>query len=277
MKNPLSFDPKLFRALACAVLPGLCPVMAAAVSFDCLMEPLKVVEVGSPVSGLIDRVTVRRADRVLRGQVIATLESRAEAAAAELARFKSQATGPMETATSKIEFSKKKFDRRKEMAAEKLMARQEADDAEAELRLARAELTSVTEARQQAAIEYRQQASLLELRTVRSPVNGVVVDQMLHPGEVVEPGGRKPIFKLAQIDPLKVRVVMPMAVFGKPKIGMKVEVAPESPVGGKHVGTVVAVDRLLDAASGTFIAFLHLPNPGYAIPAGAKCKADFQL
>lgn len=263
--------------MALMLMAGFCGGHVAAAQYDCLLEPTQVLEVGSPVSGLLVKVPVKRADLVKQGQVLAMLESRAETAAADLARFRSQLSGPMDTATSKVEFSKRKFDRRREMAAEKLMARQDADDAEAELRLARAELVAATEARQQAAIEYRQQSSLLELRTMRSPISGVIVDQMLFPGEVVEPGGRKAILKVAQIDPLRVRVILPMAAFGKPRVGMKVDVMPEAPVGGRHSATVISVDRLLDAASGTFIALLDLPNSAYEIPAGAKCKASFNF
>ena len=35
------------------------------------------------------------------------------------------------------------------------------------------------------------------------------------------------------------------------------------------------VARVIDAASGTFGVRLELPNPGNAIPAGAKCKVRF--
>jgi hypothetical protein len=38
---------------------------------------------------------------------------------------------------------------------------------------------------------------------------------------------------------------------------------------------VEVVDPTLDAASGTFGVRLRLPNPGYRIPAGVKCRASF--
>ena len=96
------------------------------------------MEIGSPVTGLLDKVLVKRSDRVAKGQVLATLESRAEHAAAELARLRSIAAGPTQTAESRIEFSKRKFQRRKDMASEKLMSAQDRDDAEAEYKLAAA-------------------------------------------------------------------------------------------------------------------------------------------
>lgn len=266
-------------ALLCCGLPAalLTGVSAAwAQPHDCLIEPFQTVDVGSPLSGLLDRVTVKRGDRVTKGQTVATLESRAEQASAELARYKSEISGPSRSAESKIEFSKKKFLRRKDMAAEKHIPAQERDDAESDLRLAEAELQIAKENRQIAKIEFQQQSGLLNLRTIRSPFDGVVTDQMLYPGEIVETSGaKKGILKLAQLSPLRVRAILPMAAFGKVAIGASAEVQPEAPVGGKYPARVTAIDRLVDAASGTFLVFLDLPNPKLEIPAGIKCKAAF--
>lgn len=243
---------------------------------DCLIEPTQIVELASPVTGLLDKVMVRRADRVSKGQVLATLESRAEQVASELARFKSVQVGPSQMAESKIEFAKRKFTRRQAMSNEKLMAAQDKDDAEAELRLAESELIVAAENRQIAKLEHQQQSSLLNLRTIRSPFDGVVVDVLAYPGEVVEPGAtKKSVVKLAQLDPLRIQVVLSKDAFGKVASGMSVDVLPEIPGKGHYVAKVKSVDRLIDAASGTFVVFLELPNPKLEIPAGVKCKATF--
>lgn len=267
-----------FKRLGCRFLVGAACLSspALAVPFDCLIEPMQTVELASPVTGLLDRVTVKRGDRVAKGQVVALLESRAEQAAAELARYKSEQVGPTSLAEKKVEFSKRKFDRRRSLAAEKLMAQQESDDAESEFRLAESEYQVAKENRQIARIEFQQQSSLLNLRTIRSPFDGVVVDQMAYPGEVTEPGGtKKAILKLAQLDPLRVHVILPKSVFGKPTIGMTVDVSPEIPAKSRYVAKVKSIDRLIDAASGTFVIYLEMPNSKLDIPAGVKCKASF--
>ena len=260
-------------------IAALCvPLLAWPAAFDCLVEPTQSVDISSPVVGLLDKVHVRRGDRVTRGQVVATLESRAEQAAAELARFRSQAMGPTLSAQNRIEFSERKFQRRAVMATEKLMSPQERDDAEAEVRLAEAELQTAKENRELARIEHQQQSSLLELRTLRSPFDGVVVDQLIYPGEVVEPtGAKKAILRLAQLDPLRVHVILPMAAFRRIRPGMSVQVTLEAPLGGTHTARVKTVDKLIDAASGTFAVFLEMRNAELAVPAGVKCKAEFPV
>jgi multidrug efflux pump subunit AcrA (membrane-fusion protein) len=46
-------------------------------------------------------------------------------------------------------------------------------------------------------------------------------------------------------------------------------------VGGKYTARVEIVDRVVDAASGTFGVRMTLPNPDRKIPAGLKCRARF--
>jgi multidrug efflux pump subunit AcrA (membrane-fusion protein) len=51
-------------------------------------------------------------------------------------------------------------------------------------------------------------------------------------------------------------------------------VTPETP-GTAFAARVSVVDRVIDAASGTFGVRLDLHNPNNVIPAGAKCKIRF--
>jgi RND family efflux transporter MFP subunit len=266
---------KTLHAFACSTLLGM--ASSSALAFDCLIEPNQMVDLGTPVTGLLEEVLVARADRITQGQTLARLESRAETAAAELARFKSELAGPTQLARNKIEFARQKYDRRQVMARENLMLAQERDDAEAELRLAEAELKVATENRQIAKLEHRQQQGLLALREIKSPFDGVVVEQLAFAGEVVEPGaGKRGILRVAQLDPLRVQVVMPRNAFGKVSVGMQAEVVPEISGKGPYTATVRSVDRLLDAASGTFVVLLDLPNPQLDIPAGVTCEARFE-
>lgn len=251
------------------------PLPAQADSFDCLIEPVQMVELASPVTGLLSAVMVKRGDRIAKGQVLATLESHAEQAAADLARYKAELRGPTRLAQTKIDFSERKFNRRRDMAGEKLLPVQERDDAEADYKQAQAELQVAQENLQVARLESLQQSSLLNLRTIRSPFDGVVVDQLAYPGEVVEPGGTKnAILKVAQLDPLRVRVILPSSAFGKLTLGMQAAITPEVQA-GRYSGKISIIDRVIDAASGTFVVFLDLPNPKMEVPSGVKCKAEF--
>ena len=261
------------------ILSALCLTnLAYGESFigDCLIEPTQQVAVGVAVTGVIDKVFVNRGDKVTQGQVIATLASGVEHASVQLSKYKAEQVAALQLATRKVEFSQRKFDRRQTMMSEHLMPEQDSDDAEAEFRLAQAELLVAQENHQLALRELQQQTAQLAQKTIRSPLTGVVVEQNAYVGEVVEPNSSsKPVFKLAQLDPLRVQVILPKSRFGAVQVGRKVDVVPEKPMMGRYSAQVKTVDKLLDSASGTFVVFLALPNKQLAIPAGVKCQAFF--
>jgi len=252
------------------------PLHAENLTVDCLIEPAQQVALGTPVTGVLDQVMVKRGARVAKGQVVATLMSSAEHAALLLAQYKASQSAQVEMVERKLAFAKQKFERRQSMSQEQLMPLQDRDDAEAEFRMAEAELLVAREGREVAQLEYKQQKALFDQRSIRSPLNGVVVEQSSYPGEVVEPGSNgKPVVRLAQLDQLRVQVILPKSRFGTVQPGQRVSVVPESPIRGQFSATVKSVDKLLDAASGTFVVYLDLPNPKLAIPAGARCRAGF--
>ena len=84
----------------------------------------------------------------------------------------------------------------------------------------------------------------------------------------------QPILKLAQIDPLRVEVVLPETAYGKIHVGMVGTVTPED-LGGTYTAHVTVVDRVIDAASGTLGVRLELPNPDDKLPGGLRCRVQF--
>lgn len=213
---------------------------------DCLIEPYMVVELASPVVGIVESVPVDRGSVIKKGQVVATLEAEIERADIELAR-------------ARLEYNERKYARSEELFKKKIMSSSEKDLAETE--------------RKMAAMELRRSEELLKQRTIRSPVAGVVVERFVSPGEVAR---QEKILKIAQIDPLSVEVIAPVSMFGTLKAGMRAEVKTDDLVGGTYRGRVKVIDRVVDAASGTFGVRVELANPRHRIPAGLKCKVQFQ-
>jgi len=216
-------------------------------ALECLVEPFMVVNVGSPVDGVLERVTVDRGDAVRKGQVVAQLKSGVEAAAVELSQ-------------ARVEFGRRKVERNNELFEKQLISAQERDEMVTEARLYEEEL--------------KKEKENLKLRTIVSPLDGVVVERRLAPGELIR-ADKSMVLKLAQLNPLNVEVIAPAELFGALRLGMsgKVSLAPFFP--GSFSAKVVVLDKLIDAASGTFGVRLQLPNPGNKIPAGIKCSVEF--
>lgn len=247
---------------------------ATSENISCLVEPTQQLSLGTPVTGVLSQVLVKRGSVVRQGQVLATLESSVEQANVKLSQYKAEQTANLTLTQQKLAFAQQKFERRQVMANEQLMPEQEKNDAEADYKQAEAEHLLAQENRQLAILEYQQQKAQLALRSLRSPIHGVVTEQSAYVGEVVEANSNaKAILKLAQLNPLRVQLILPQRYFGQFRLNQTIELSPEQPMTGKYTAKVKTIDKVLDPASGTFMVFLELPNPNLSIPAGIRCQA----
>jgi multidrug efflux pump subunit AcrA (membrane-fusion protein) len=146
------------------------------------------------------------------------------------------------------------------------------DEAAAAKALAEVSVIEGRDYKRLAELELERALAALAVRTIRSPVTGVVTERLLASGEFAK---QAPILKVAQLDPLRVEVFVHVAHLGKIAVGMLAEVLPEAPVNGVYQARVTVVDRVVDAASGTYGVRLELPNPDYRLSAGLKCKVRF--
>lgn len=244
--------------------------------FDCIIEPRQVLEIRSPLEGLVERVLVDRGDRVRKGQVLAELDTSVDRVQADIARHKSEMEGAIRSGESRVEFTARKSARSESLHQQNFVSAEARDQAVTERRLAEAELRDSRDNRRLAELEHKRQLEVIRLKSIRSPVDGVVTERFLHPGEFAEAGvGRKPLLKLAEIDTLHVEVLLPVMAYGKVTLGMMVSVAPEIPAGARHRARVSVIDKVLDAPSGTFGVRLELQNPRQQIPAGIRCSVSF--
>lgn len=260
-------------AVATAATAASTAQAAAPADFDCLIEPAQVVDVRSPVVGLLQQVHAKRGQSIQKGQVLVTIESSVEQSAAATARFRAGAEGALQQARHKVDASREKARRMAELYLEEFVSAQAKDDAAAEAKQAEAELKTAGENAELARLEHRQTVEQLNRRVLRSPFNGVVVDQYLFPGALVDGGdSKKPILKIAETMPLAVQAILPFRYFPQVKVGAAAVVLPEKPFSGEISTTIATVDRVVDSAAGTFGVVLRLPNAKQELPGGIRCK-----
>ena len=253
------------------------PAGAAAVEDDastlsCIIEPFQVVEVGSAVTGIIQEIYVERSELVEAGQVLVELESEAEQAAVRVASARAAMNERIQSSEASATLGKRKLDRVNKLFENDTLSLDLREEVETEAKVAQLELDQARAEKRLAALHREQALAVLKRRTIHSPLSGVVVERMMSPGERVED---RPILEIAQIDPLRVEVIMPSALFGSIELGMRAAVVPEFPGDTVHVASVSIVDRVIDAASGTFGVRLELPKPDYEIPGGLHCQVRF--
>lgn len=266
------FNPVFLQYLMICTIVSMAPLARAGQPLVCLIQPSKIAEVGTSVTGVIESLRVERGDTVKKGQVIAVLRNDVERAALNVAKSRAQADADVQAAIAGLEFAHQSTMRGEDLIKKKFISEQALDKTRTEERVAAQKLA---QAREQSRIWDREMSlakSQLAQRTIVSPIGGIVAERYLSSGERVED---RSIARVVSINPLHVEVMVPAASFGKIKTGMVATVMPELTDALPVEATVTLADQLIDGASNTFRVRLELPNPDHAIPAGPRCKVSF--
>ena len=198
------------------------------------LQPTNKVDVGSELSGTIEAVLVDDNDRVKRGQILARLDtarlrdqvakSRATLASAEARVL--QARASLDQAHSNLE-------RLREVArlsGGKVPAKAELDNAEAALARAQADQAvahaSVAEIR---AVLSSDETNLAK-GAIRSPIDGVVLNRRVEPGQTVAASFQAPIlFTLAEtLSQMELQVDVDEADVGQVRAGQRASFAVDA-------------------------------------------------
>ena len=241
-----------------------------------LIEPRRIVHLSAAVDGILETVTLERGDLVEKDQVVATLESSVERSTLEIAKARAEMVAELKQRQATLDLVNRRNASDEKMFQQGNISEMEIWESRANKKLAEAGVLQVEENMRLNELERQRAQALLDLRTIRSPITGVVVERLLSPGELVNESQIQ-IVTLAQIDPLSVEVIVPVGMRKTVAVGMGAAVTPEEPYrGGQPLAAEVdVVDRVVDAASGTFRVRLKLPNPDNQLPAGLKCKVRF--
>lgn len=249
--------------------PGMDPTRPT----DCLIEPSQVVHVNSGVEGVIQAIFVDRGDKVSRGQVVAQLRADVDQAAAAAASARAANDYSERAAASRAAYLASV--RQRSESIQQYLARQAVEEAQANAVAAAEERSAAAQNQRVAKLEYSQAQRILAEKTVRSPISGIVTERVMSVGEYRGPNASH-ILTVAKVDPLNVEVFAPIAQLTAVHVGDEVTILPEAPVGGTYTARIKIIDRVFDAASGTFGMRLEVPNPGNRLPAGLRCRIEIK-
>ena len=156
------------------------------------------------------------------------------------------------------------------MHAKKAITLDQFEQAEVEFRIAEKQVAKAKHNHRIAQLEYERSQRLREQRNIKSPIDGVVVERLISPGEFVKDTA---LLRIAKLDPLKVEVILPVEIFGEIAEGDTLT-ARAHETDERHEAIVDVVDRVVDSASGTYRVTLKLPNPNHEIASGLKCDVE---
>jgi len=237
----------------------------------CLIQPDSEAEIGSPVVGVVDSILVERGDKVKKGQVLARLRSHVEAASLRVAKTRAEADADVRAAEANYLYLKQQQTRSEELFEQKFISTAALEKSRAETKVAEEKFA---QARKQLDV-WKREVDLanaqLQLRAIRSPFSGVIVERHASLGERIED---KSLFRVARLDLLRVEVVVPAAMFGTITKGMIARVTPTLPNAEPLDAEIVLIDHYIDSASNTFRVRAALPNADGKIPPGSRCSVE---
>ena len=223
------------------------------------VEPVTEVEVGTQVSGIIDRLYVDYNDVVKAGQLIAemdkvTLQAELESSEAELASCKTE-----------YEYQSKNYARTKTLHEKELVSDQEYDEALYLYKKARNAY-----AQSQAAIVKVKQN--LDYATITSPIDGVVISRAVEEGQTVAAGFETPTLFTIANDLTQMRVIADVdeADIGQVADGQRVQFTVDAYPDDTFEGTVeqVRLEATTESSVVTYEVVITAHNPDLKLKPG---------
>ena len=208
-------------------------------------EPTRIITVSASDIGVIAEMLVKEGDAVKKGQVLARLDITVLSAELEIAKAEAKLAATRNQRVLELQQSTR-------------VTPEELEKAKTELAIKNGQVRRIE--------------AMIEVRTMHSPVDGVVTEIKRDPSESVS-AANPHVLTVVQIDRLSVNLFLPPARVEQLKVGAQAELLLLDPE--RRVPAVVEfVSPVTDAASGTVRVKFAIENPTGAIRSGGRCTLE---
>lgn len=245
-------------------------------SVQAYSKPSQDVTLTFAVPGRMAKVFVKEGDRVARNQPLAQLDDRAERA--EVAIQESKAKNITAITAQETMRDQKQINYKRYLAvAEKSpggVTPIELDAARVDAEVEQAKVDVAVVSHEQDILTFDKAKALLEKCTLLSPIAGWVEEIHVREGEGVDSNASSKVIRIVNVDPLWIDASVPINIGRNVRTGDTAEVRfPET---DKNTSCKVTfVGAVADAASGTVLIRLEIPNPNKRL-AGEQVNVFFQ-
>jgi HlyD family secretion protein len=286
------------------VAPAIRGSIRDVITADAVLFPRDQANITPKISAPIRRFLVNRGDRVKRGQLLAELENRDLVAAAQESRGQfaqaesnyrvtaeaavpeqvTKAQTELDAARQALEAAQKLLASRQQLFKEGATARKTVDEAQVAYAQAKSQfdtadqhLKSLQSVGKQEQIKtaaaqvdaakghYGTAQAQVSYAAIRSPIDGVVTDRPLYPGEMANAGA--PLLTVMDVSAIVARVNMAQNQAKDIEVGAEATITPSD--GGEPVpGTVTIVSPATDPNSTTVQVWVQADNGDGRLRAG---------
>lgn len=252
------------------------------VSASGALEALVTVEVGSQISGQVTQVLVDYNDHVRRGQVMAVLDPQNQRSAVEQSQASIEAgLAQVAQAQANVQLAQAEYDRQKYLFDRNIIAQAALDAASASLATARASVRSAEAQVAQQRAQLRSNQANLGRTTITAPIDGVVIDRQIEPGQTVASGLNVAVlFTLAQdLGRVQALIRVDEADIGSVQVGQTVRFTVDAYPNDNFTGAVTQI-RSLPTTESNVVAYtvvVEADNPGQKLLPGMTANAEIIL
>ena len=235
------------------------------------IQPVYKVEVGTQVSGIVEKMYVDYNSTVTKGQLLAELDK------SLLLEQVKQAQASLSTTTSNRNLAQKNFDRVKSLYEKKAATQEEYDQAETNLEQAKNQLIT-------AQSDYDRARTNLKYAEIYSPIDGVILSKAVEEGQTVASSFSTPtLFTIAKnLTDMQVEADVDEADIGLVKVGQQVRFTVDAFPADIFSGTVkqIRLEPTVTSNVVTYTVIIDAPNedgklyPGMTANITIVCESE---
>ena len=224
--------------------------------------PRAEAQLGPNAGGVIEKILVKEGDLVKRGTVVFRQDTKDAALRIE------QAKVALESARVNLRASETDYQRTKAMFEQKAMNQVQWDQAQTRLDGAKVQV-------QQADVALNMANKMLADATVRSPIDGVVVQKLKNEGEMATMMPPTIVMVIQDQSTLELRFRLPERALRFVKVGAPVKASFDA-IGIEREAKVTRIQPAIDPQTRTVEVVALLPNPDSTMRAGLLASVELE-
>lgn len=231
------------------------------------VEPKEAAIVASKVTSNVTvlDVFVDIGDQVKQGQLLARLDDSLTRRQIEEARAAvAAAKASISQAKSQLQTTEKDYVRYKNLYQEQVISRQQLDQIEGQYEVDKAKLDQSQRQLEQAEAQLRQLQVMMSYHDIVSPVNGVIAERNIDPGDTV--GAGSSCFVVSRQETVKIKGTITESDYPKVRLGQLAHVTIDAFPGVSFEGSVSRLSPTLDASTRTANLEVWIPSKGILKP-----------
>ena len=227
------------------------------------------IEISPRFLGVVKWIGVKKGDSVTNGQVVVLLDD------TEYQARLREAEGRLGSAKATVTRAELDYERVTQLAKTDIESRKALDDARLQLESARAVLREIEGT-------YELAKTYLSWTVIRSPIDGVVLEKLVDPNELVVPqsfgGPRGPstaLIAVADTKDLQVEIDLNESDLFKIALNQKCRVSPEAYLDKRYDGFVAEIAPEANRSKGTLQIKVQIVNPDRFLTPELSAKVEF--